>query len=78
MNDEARSMIGRRDLLAGVGAAAAGMAFLQNSVADEKNPASQVADRSSSIRITGMKTYWVGPVVYVKIGTNLGVSGWGI
>jgi hypothetical protein len=78
MNDEARSMIGRRDLLAGVGAAAAGMAFLQNSVADEKNPASQVADRSSSIRITGMKTYWVGPVVYVKIETNLGVSGWGI
>jgi galactonate dehydratase len=24
-----------------------------------------------------MKTYWVGPVVYVKIETNHGVSGWG-
>ncbi|MBM81312.1 MAG: hypothetical protein CMJ78_12075 [Planctomycetaceae bacterium] len=68
--------LGRRELLAGVGTAAA-MALVQNSVADENNPATQVADRSSSIRITGMKLYWVGPVVYVKIETNHGISGWG-
>ena len=40
-------------------------------------PGVQVADRSSSIRITAMKTYWVGPIVYVKIETNHGISGWG-
>jgi galactonate dehydratase len=67
----------RRDLLAGFGAAAAGMAFVNRAVAEDKNPAAQVADRASSIRITGMKTYWVGPIVYLKIETNHGVSGWG-
>lgn len=77
MNHREPGVLLRRDLLAGLGTVAAGMAFLQNSMADDRNPASQVADRSSSIRITGMKTYWVGPVVYVKIETNLGVSGWG-
>jgi len=40
-------------------------------------PGAQVADRSSSIRITAMRTYWVGPIVYVKIETNHGISGWG-
>jgi galactonate dehydratase len=53
------------------------MAFVNHAVADERNPAAQVADRASSIRITAMKTYWVGPIVYVKIETNHGVSGWG-
>lgn len=69
--------VGRRDLLAGFGAAAAGVALVNQAIGDEQNPAAQVVDRSSSIRITGMKTYWVGPVVYVKIETNHGVSGWG-
>ena len=69
--------LGRRDLLAGFGAAAAGLAFTREVVGQEQNPAAQVGDRSSSIRISGMKTYWVGPVVYVKIETNHGVSGWG-
>jgi galactonate dehydratase len=74
---DSHTPFGRRDLLAGLGTVAAGMALVQNSVADDNNPAAQVADRSSSIRITGMKTYWVGPVVYLKIETNHGVSGWG-
>ena len=51
--------------------------MVNHAVADEKNPAAQVADRTSTIRITAMKTYWVGPVVYVKIETNHGVVGWG-
>lgn len=68
---------GRRELLNELGAVTAGMTFLQNAMGDEKNPATAVADRSSSIRITAMKTFWVGPVVYVKIETNLGISGWG-
>ena len=45
---------------------------------DDKNPAANVADRSSTIRITAMKLYWVGPVVYVKIETNQGVEGIGV
>lgn len=60
-----------------MGAAAAGLACTREVVGQERNPAAQVIDRSSSIRISGMKTYRVGPVVYVKIETNLGVSGWG-
>jgi galactonate dehydratase len=40
-------------------------------------PGAGVADRSSTLRITALKTYWVGPIVYVKIETNHGVSGWG-
>src|SRR5690349_3936320 len=67
----------RRDVVHAIGAAAAGIAFLNNAVADEKNPAAQVADRTSTIRITALKTYWVGPVVYVKIETNHGIAGWG-
>lgn len=67
----------RRNLLTGLGAAAAGMALVNQAVGDDQNPAAQVTDRASSIRITGMRTYWVGPIVYVKIETNHGVSGWG-
>lgn len=72
-----QTRLGRRDLLTGLPAAAMGLAWAQSAVADNQNPATQVVDRSSTIRITGMKTYWVGPVVYLKIETNHGVSGWG-
>ena len=67
------SHFSRRDLMT----AAAGLALVNHGVADEKIPGTQVSDRTSSIRITAMKTYWVGPVVYLKIETNHGISGWG-
>src|SRR5207247_3135444 len=35
------------------------------------------ADSASSIRITALRARWVGPIVYVKIETNQGISGWG-
>jgi len=76
-HEQQRKLYGRRDVLAGFSLATAGLAWGQTAVAEEKNPAALVADRSSSIRITGMKTYWVGPVVYLKLETNHGVSGWG-
>lgn len=69
--------LARRDLLTGLSAAAAGMALVNRAIGDDKNPAAHVADRASSIRIIGIKTYWVGPIVYVKIETNHGLSGWG-
>jgi galactonate dehydratase len=71
-----RYPLARRDILA-LGAAAAGMALVNDAVAVDKTPGAQVADRSSSIRITALKTYWVGPIVYLKLETNHGVSGWG-
>jgi galactonate dehydratase len=46
-------------------------------VAPERNPARQVEDRTSSIRITGLRATWVNPVVFVKIETNHGIAGWG-
>jgi galactonate dehydratase len=76
-NNAPSNLLARRNWLTGLGAAAAGAALIKESVGDDKNPAANVADRSSSIRITGMKLYWVGPVVYVKIETNHGISGWG-
>jgi galactonate dehydratase len=66
----------RRECL-GAAAVAAGTALLAEAVAQERNPAAQVADKTSTLKITGMKTYWVNPVVYVKIETNHGAAGWG-
>jgi galactonate dehydratase len=68
---------GRRDMFHSLGAAAAGFAMANHAVAAEDAAGAQVVDRSSSIRITGLKTYWVGPVVIVKIETNHGIAGWG-
>lgn len=67
----------RRGLLGAVGAWAGGVALLQDAVAQERNPAAQVEVRGSNVKITALRAYWVGPVVYVKIETNVGVSGWG-
>src|SRR5215469_11840359 len=46
-------------------------------LAPERNRAAQVADRASSIRISGLRLRYVAPVVFVQITTNRGVSGWG-
>jgi galactonate dehydratase len=67
----------RRDCLAAAAALAAGAAALNEAVGADRNPAAQVADRTSTLRITGMRTFWVGPQVYLRIGTNHGVVGWG-
>jgi galactonate dehydratase len=42
-----------------------------------QEPAADVADRSSSIRIRRLRAHWIGPTVYVKIETNHGIAGWG-
>ncbi|WP_425614858.1 enolase C-terminal domain-like protein [Anatilimnocola sp. NA78] len=67
----------RRDLLSSAAAVAAGTALLQEVVSAQQNPAAQVADRATSIRITGLQATWVNPNVFVKIETNHGVVGWG-
>ena len=70
-------LIARRDLFRTAGAAAAGLALVNHVVQAQETPGAGVADRASSIRITALKTYWVGPIVYVKIETNHGIAGWG-
>lgn len=46
-------------------------------LAPERNAAAQVADRTSSIKITGFRASWAGPVVYLRVETNHGITGWG-
>ncbi len=66
----------RRGVIGTMGAAGA-LAVLNHAVAAENNPAAQVADTASSIRITGMKTHRVQHKVYVEITTNQKTTGWG-
>lgn len=68
--------ISRRNLVASAGAAAAGLLLL-NEVVGADNPAVNVDDRASSIKITGFKTYPVGSKTFLKIETNQQVFGWG-
>ena len=51
--------------------------MVQDALCAERNPAVTVADKTSSIRITGYKAWWVNPVLFIRIDTNHGVSGWG-
>jgi galactonate dehydratase len=67
----------RRECLTTAAAVAAGSALLAEAVGQEKNPAAQVADKTSTLKITGLRTYWVNPVVFVKVETNHGATGWG-
>jgi galactonate dehydratase len=67
----------RRDFLTATAALAAGQALLREVVADEHNPAAAVVDRTSTIRITGLRATWVNPCVFVRIETNHGIVGWG-
>ena len=41
------------------------------------NPAANVADRTSTIRLTGLKTFIAGAKVFLKFDTNHGIVGWG-
>jgi len=67
----------RREALTAAAAVAAGTALLSEAIGQEKNPAAQVGDKTSSLKITGMRAYWVNPVVFIKIETNHGATGWG-
>jgi hypothetical protein len=58
-------------------AVAAGLTLLADAAGAERNPAAQVADRASTIHITSLRTWWVGPVLFVRIETNHGIADWG-
>jgi galactonate dehydratase len=58
-------------------ALAAGAALVNEVAGVDQDPAAQVGDRTSSLRLTGLRTFWVGPNVFVRLETNHGVVGWG-
>jgi galactonate dehydratase len=66
----------RREIL-GAGALASGVALVDEAVTAAQNPAAQVGDRSATIRVNRLRTWWVGPAVIIKIETNHGVHGFG-
>lgn len=68
-------VVARRDLLS-LGCAA-GTALLAERVSAAQNPAASVADRTTSIRLTGLRATICRDRVFVKLDTNHGVSGWG-
>ena len=70
-------MPSRREVLATASAIAAGTAIAHEAVSAQQNPAAQVGDRSSSIRISRLRAHLVSPVVFLKIETNHGIAGWG-
>jgi galactonate dehydratase len=70
-------MMDRRQMLASMGSAAAGLALLQDAVGQDQNPAAQVEDKGSAIRITSLKAMPVARKAYLKIETSMKVTGWG-
>ncbi len=77
LDHRSAARLGRRDLIASLGATAAGALLLDHAVAQEKNPAANVGDRTSSIKIIRLRGFPVGPKAYLKIETNHGITGWG-
>ncbi len=67
----------RRDVLGTLGAVAAGGLLLADATAADNVPGNQVADRVSNLKIKRLRGIPVGPKAYVKIETNLGLTGWG-
>ncbi len=74
------SRISRRQSLTTAGLAAAGFLLHEAAAATtapSTNPAAQVADRGSSIRITRLDAMVAGAKAYIKISTSHNVVGWG-
>ncbi|MBI3463179.1 MAG: mandelate racemase/muconate lactonizing enzyme family protein [Planctomycetes bacterium] len=67
----------RRSLLGTLGLSAASAALLTDAASAADNPAASVADRTSSIRITGLQPTICRDRVFVRIDTNHGIQGWG-
>jgi galactonate dehydratase len=75
LNPEFRTLA-RRNLLGGMACAAGGI-LLQEQFTASASAAADVADRTSTIRITGLRPQICRDRVFVKLETNHGLSGWG-
>ncbi len=77
MSDHSSNAVGRRRFLSGLGTMAAAQAMLSDAVAAQSNPAANVEDRASTIKITKLTSTPANPKCIVKIETNHGITGWG-
>ncbi len=77
MNHGQGLSVNRRQILSSAGALAFGQALLSERIARGDDPAVQVEDRASSIRIKRLTATPFGAKIFVKIETNMGVTGWG-
>ena len=77
MSQHVPLQISRRAVLASMGAGATGLAMLDDTVTAQKNPAAQVVDRGSNLKITDVRMFYVGGKLYVRIQTNANITGWG-
>ena len=69
--------LSRREVLAASAAIAAGAFALTERVRAADNPAANVADRASTIKISALKAFRVGTKAYIKIETSHKITGWG-
>src|SRR5689334_6813617 len=69
--------VSRRALLASLGCVAVEQTLKSGLARAADSPGSQVADRTSSIRLSAMQATICRDRVYVKLETNHGISGWG-
>lgn len=76
-SDSKLSPIPRRQLLGGLTGAASAVFFASSAKSAEQSPASEVADKTSSIRLTSLLATICRDRVFVKLGTNHGLVGWG-
>ncbi len=70
-------MFNRRQWITTVSAMSAANTALTEAVSAADNPAANVADTASRIRITRLTATPVGRKVFLKLETNQGVTGWG-
>lgn len=70
-------MWNRRQWLGSLGSMAAAQAVLTEAVSAADDPAANVTDRTTSIKLTKLTAIPAGPKVFVKLETNHGVTGWG-
>jgi galactonate dehydratase len=79
MRDGDKQPMDRRDVLGALGVAAASGTLLGQALGEPAGagPGADVADRSSSIKITRLQATPVGPKAFVKIETNHKIIGWG-
>jgi galactonate dehydratase len=70
-------MFTRRDWIAGLGTMSAGAGVWAGTSAGAQNPAADVGDRTTSLRITSLTPTIVASKVFIKVETNHGVTGWG-
>src|SRR5258708_7741735 len=77
MPQPSSSSLSRRQMLGSAAAATAGLALLREFTAAADDPAANVADKGSAIRIAKLTAFPVGPKAFFKIETNQQVTGWG-